>query len=48
MQFLRVSWKILVGFKDLLVLFFLLLFFLAKSGNAMSFVPSSWRKKTLG
>jgi protease-4 len=29
MRFLRVSWKILVGFKDLLVLFFLLLFFLA-------------------
>ena len=29
MQFLRVSWKILVGFKDLLVLFFLFFFFLA-------------------
>ncbi len=29
MQFLRVSWKILVGLKDLLVLFFLFLFFLA-------------------
>ena len=29
MQFLRVSWKILVGLKDLLVLFFLFFFFLA-------------------
>lgn len=29
MQFLRVSWKILVGFKDLLVLLFMLLFFVA-------------------
>ena len=29
MQFVRVSWKILVGLKDLLVLLFLLLFFAA-------------------
>lgn len=29
MQFVRVSWKILVGFKDLLVLLFMLLFFAA-------------------
>ncbi len=29
MQFVRVSWKILVGLKDLLVLLFMLLFFAA-------------------
>ena len=29
MQFARVSWKILVGLKDLLVLLFMLLFFAA-------------------
>ncbi len=29
MQFVRISWKILVGFKDLLVLMFMLLFFAA-------------------